>query len=104
MKTVTVKLLDFTKIPGGRFRIHGKGSAEAFYEEHLLDILNTNPDKLIIDFTGTWGAGPSFISQLTIYLQGFYGNKSVVKQRVTPVATGNPQVINDFWEKLEELS
>lgn len=101
MTTSTIRVSDFTVIPGPRFRNMGDGSAEQFYEEFVLPVLKKEkPKYLILDCGGTWGYGPSFVSQLTIYLSEWFKGLDKLKQVLTVVAEGNPQVIDQFGYEL----
>lgn len=102
MKIKTVRVMDFTPIPGGRFRVNGDGSAEQFYEEYLQPILKKNVTQpLEIDMHDTWGYPPSFTSQLGIYLKEHYGNAKAVRKYVI-IKTLDPEVFDRFWRQLEE--
>jgi hypothetical protein len=94
----------FTLFPGGRFIRHGDGSAEAFFNKHVkpaLDILDKD-DEIHIDGSGTWGYGPSFTSQLGIYLKKYFGSKEEVSRRVTFTAPANPEAVDRVWRQLDK--
>lgn len=103
MKTKIIKVLDFTPIPGGRFRENGGGSAQAFFEDNIKPILDSEkPKHLILDFNGTWGYGPSFTSQLGIYLTEYFKSVEAVKRKIEIIAPDDPAAIESFWSQLED--
>lgn len=104
MKNEVVKVLDFTLIPGGRLREAGGGSAQEFFEDYIKPILDTKkPDRLTIDFSGTWGYGPSFTSQLGIFLTEYLKSVKTVRDKVSIVASDNPAAVDSFWSQLEDI-
>ena len=63
----TIKVSDFTAIPGARFIKDGDGSAEEFFNVHVKDHLEAaikENTQIQIDFDDTWGYASSFINEL----------------------------------------
>lgn len=52
----------FSRFPGGRYRIHGPYSGEQFREDILLPLLEKCP-LIVIDLTGANGYGASFLDE-----------------------------------------
>ena len=102
--TKKVNVNKFTLFPGGRFIRHGDGSAEAFFNNHIKPVLDElgEDEQLHIDGSGTWGYGPSFTSQLGIYLKEYFGSKDLVSKKIIFTAPANPEAIDRFWRQLEK--
>lgn len=96
---IIVRVKDFTTIPGPRFRSSGDNSAEQFFEEHVLPKLEENK-QLVIDFSETWGYGPSFTSQLGICLVDKIGKDA--PYLVRGIATDDPEVVERFMAQMKE--
>lgn len=98
---IEVAVRDFTTIPGPRFRETGNYSAEQFFEEYIKPRIDEKKDNYIhIDFGGTWGYGPSFTSQLGIYIAKSLGESAISK--VTAIASDDPEVVERFYRQLKE--
>ena len=72
---------DFSTAPGGRERKDGKNSGQEFYENILrkkVQQAQQKGTKVWIDFDGTWGYPPSFISSAFGRLSDKFG-KDVMK-------------------------
>ncbi len=59
-----LKIADFTKYPGGRYKKYGPGSGEEYRKEHLLPALNKH-DLVELDLSGVYAFSPSFVSEIT---------------------------------------
>jgi len=98
---IEVAVREFTTIPGPRFREIGNYSAEQFFDEYIKPKIDETKDNYInIDFSGTWGYGPSFTSQLGIYIVESLGGDAIDK--VTAVASDDPEVVERFYNQLKE--
>ena len=98
---VRVAVKDYTLTPGPRFIKSGDGSAEAFFKTHIKPAMGRTKNTILtIDFSGTWGYGPSFTSQLGIYLVEFL--KDAVFDRLKTISTDDPEVEKRFWNQLKE--
>ena len=103
--TKTVRVRDFTTLPGGRFIRTGDGSAEKFYLDYLEPVLaEDNTDHIVIDISETWGYPTSFTSQLGIYLKDYLGSLDALKRKVTIYGPDKPDVVERFWQQAEEES
>lgn len=99
----TIKVSDFTTIPGPRRRISGDNSAEEFFEDYVLPIFTEHKKaNYIIDFSGTWGYGPSFTSQLGILIVDKLGKDAI--SRVSGLATDDPEVVERFKRQMEDYA
>lgn len=61
-----VRIADFTRYPGGRFRTDGPGSGEAFRDEHLVPALRralADNAKLMVFLDGVAGLPPGFLEE-----------------------------------------
>lgn len=99
MATKTIKVSDFTTIPGPRMKASGDNSAEEFYENFILPELNKKNTRIVIDFSGTWGYSISFISQLGIFIANKLGKDTF--KRVDGVADDNPEVVERFLDLMK---
>lgn len=105
MSNRTIKVSDFTRIPGPRFKVSGDSSAEAFWEEYIEPAVHDdNIEHITIDFSGTWGYPPSFTSQLGIYLKDELGSIEAVTNFVSTYSATDIIVEDQFWSQLEEES
>lgn len=83
MDSITVKVCDFSKTPGSRYRDEGKKahSGQEFREEILepnFKIALENNQKLLIDLDGTIGYGTSWLEEVFGGLTREYGKEKVL--------------------------
>lgn len=105
MSNVIVKVSDFTRIPGPRFRKSGQNSAQEFFEDYVRPKLQSlGARTLVIDFSGTWGYPSSFTSQLGIYIKEFLGGYKAVKKKIEIASNDNQEPVERFWNQLKEKS
>lgn len=83
MDCITVRVCDFSKTPGSRYRDEGKKahSGQEFREEILepnFKTALTNNLKLIIDLDGTIGYGTSWLEEVFGGLTRSYGKEKVL--------------------------
>lgn len=57
-----LKLSDFTKTPGGRYRKDGKFSAEEWRDDYIIPAAKIEP--LVINLDGTEGIAASFLEEV----------------------------------------
>lgn len=57
-----VKVIDFTRYPGPRFKKLGKGSGEEFRESYLYPKFS-NDHELVVNLDGAKGYGSSFLEE-----------------------------------------
>ena len=61
--TKVVKVSDFTKFPGPRYRKLGEFSGEEFRDDVLIPAINQYGNDVIVDLDGTLGYGSSFLEE-----------------------------------------
>ncbi len=57
---------DFSRYPGGRYRIHGENSGEAFRDDFLVPALATAKEqhgRVVVDIDGAAGYASSFLEE-----------------------------------------
>lgn len=59
----TIRVRDFSKFPGGRFKRFGTHSGEEFRESVLLKALQSSDEKLEIDLSEIFTYQPSFLDE-----------------------------------------
>lgn len=98
-KTKHYKLAsEFSKFPGGRFRVHGPKSGEEFRDDVLLPLLQEF-NHITIDLTGASGFGSSFLDESFGELGKRMG-LGTVKSRISLIANDDPHLIDRIWEKV----
>lgn len=101
---VTIRVRDFTTVPGARHRTDGDGSADEFYEDYvekpLKDAVKANKD-IVLDFDGTWSYPSSFTSQLAMLIKTNY-DSDYIRQHLEPVANDEPGMVERFWFEYEK--
>ena len=63
MNSNTLKILEFTRYPGPRYRRLGDGSGEEFRQDYLSKAISEFGDGLLIDLDGAFGYGSSFLEE-----------------------------------------
>lgn len=58
-----LKVTDFTKYPGPRYKALGSNSGEEFRETYLIPALKTDP-KVSVNLDGVLGYGSSFLEEI----------------------------------------
>jgi len=99
---ITVKVKDFTLLPGARTKKDGDGSAEEFFEEYIQTKV-TQDDSITIDFDGTWGYASSFMSQLAKYLVSFFGSYKKARSQIEIISKDEPGLRQRFFDYMMEL-
>jgi hypothetical protein len=84
MDSITIKVCDFSKTPGSRYRDEGKKahSGQEFREDILepnFKIAQVNNQKLLIDLDGTIGYGTSWLEEVFGGLARACGKDKVLK-------------------------
>jgi hypothetical protein len=103
-----VKVADFTTVPGARYVTDGDGSADEFFEKYLAPVLESqervSEDYLLtVDFDGTWGYPPSFVSQLAKRLLGWYKTPERVEEYVSIKSDEQPGQKQEFWDEVAKI-
>jgi len=97
----TLNIADFTTTPGPRFRSMGDSSAEEYFFDYILKVLqNEDFNHLTINLSNTWGYGPSFTSQLGVYFLEHFNVMGEVKNKVTLISDDSKEPIERFWNQL----
>lgn len=79
-KVITIKISEFTIVPGARHIDDGDGSAEQFFKDILQPAIKSNKDTcILLDFDGTYGYASSFISELAKDIKTKFGNDFISK-------------------------
>jgi hypothetical protein len=83
MDSITIRVCDFSKTPGSRYRDEGKKahSGEEFREDILepnFKIALANNQKLHVDLDGTIGYGTSWLEEVFGGLTRAYGKEKVL--------------------------
>lgn len=58
-----LKVADFAKFPGPRYKSLGKYSGEEFREAVLIPAIEEQGDSLVVDLDGVFGYGSSFLEE-----------------------------------------
>lgn len=106
-KTITatiIRVADFTTLPGARYRSDGDNSADAFFEECILPVLEKSSVALAIDLDNTMGYASSFISQLAQRIFEFLHSSREVKRRIILISNDDPTQKDAFWNEIVELT
>ena len=97
---------DFSPYPGGRLISEGEHSGEEFRDTVLIKEYNKaeeKGEKLVIDFDGCFGFGPSFLEESFGGLVRKYGKRGVLN-RIIIIATEDetiPERIKKFISDAE---
>ncbi|HEY8885884.1 MAG TPA: hypothetical protein VIM31_00060 [Candidatus Microsaccharimonas sp.] len=100
----TIKVSDYTLVPGARHRSDGDASAEEFFEDVLKNHLTAAVEGrtgLLIDFDGTWGYASSFISELAKLITSAYGQEELMNV-LHLKSEDEPSLIDRFLTELGE--
>jgi hypothetical protein len=54
---------DFSRYPAGRYLEDGPHSGQAFRENHLRPVLNSDAEKIVVELDGARGYGSSFLEE-----------------------------------------
>jgi STAS-like domain of unknown function (DUF4325) len=92
--TVKIRLADWTRFPGGRFKVDGQDSGEEFRETFLENEVAAGSD-FQIDFNGIFTVGWSFLDESL----GYYVKKlgeSEFRQRFQIIADDDPDIPHEL--------
>lgn len=101
---MVIKIVDWSKIPGGRYKANGDNSAEEYRDRILLPAYQQarkNNDALIVDLDGGYGYAASFLEEL------FGGLVRIVRspdasERITLISHEEPSLIPKIRKYMEE--
>lgn len=99
--TTLIRVVDFAKTPGARYRTDGDNSAQEFFEDIVKGIADKvfadAKGKLFLDLDYTTGYASSFVSELAHLMVENYGKVKKVKKRITVKSDEDPGQIERFW-------
>jgi len=99
---ITVRVSDFTTLPGARYRDDGDGSAEQFFDERIKRHLK-DKEPILIDFDNTWGYASSFLSELALEIsQQCEQDKLDVRKKIEIKSDDEPGLAERFWGYIDE--
>lgn len=96
---VSIRIADWTRFPGGRFKKHGDYSGEEFREE-FLDKEAAHGSDFEIDFNGIFTVGWSFLDESL----GFYVDKlgeDEFRRRFRIIADDDPDILQELETVIE---
>ena len=80
-----IKIADFAKFPGPRYKDLGKYSGEEFRDDLLIPAISEKNSNLIVDLDGVFGYGSSFLEEAFGGLVRKGIDKSIVKKLVANI-------------------
>jgi sporulation protein YlmC with PRC-barrel domain len=99
--TALIRVVDFAKTPGARYRTDGDNSAQEFFEDVVKDIADKtfidSEGKLFFDLDYTTGYASSFVSELAHLMKVSYGKVKKIKKRIIIKSDEDPGQIERFW-------
>jgi hypothetical protein len=100
----TLRVRDFSEIPGPRLRSQGKYSGEEFYEEILLPafqkVLNVG-SSLMVDLDGVDGYATVFLDETFGKLARYYGSQ-VVREHLILHCEEDDTLLEDIEEYYQD--
>ena len=102
-----IRVIDFAKIPGARYRSDGDNSAEEFFEDVVKPIadnvlIQNKNGQIIIDLDYTVGYASSFISELSRLMSIAYKKAPKIRKRLTIKSDEDPGLIESFWNGFKQ--
>lgn len=101
-----VRVVDFAKIPGARYRTDGDNSAEEFFEDVLKPIadqeLLNGTRSILLDLDYTTGYASSFVSELAMRMYKDYHKVRKIRKRILIKSDEDPGQIENFWDGFKE--
>lgn len=101
---ITIRVRDFTTVPGARHRTDGDGSADEFYEDYAKESIEQAVEEnksIILDFDGTWSYPSSFTSQLAMLIKTNY-SPDYIREHLDITANDEPGMVERFWFEYEK--
>ena len=100
MDNTKLVLREWTRYPGGRFRIDGEHSGQEFREDFLEPLIRKG-GNIEIDFNGIFTVGWSFLDEAL----GFYFNElgeSEFRKRFLIIADDDPDILRELETVIEK--
>ena len=93
----TIKVSDFSKCPGGRFKSDGKYSAQEFREKYLEPIFRDESytEKIMVDLDGVEGYSTAFLEETFGGLVRLFGEERVL-ERLNFKCNDEPLIIDEI--------
>lgn len=96
-----IRVVDFAKTPGARYRTDGDNSAQEFFEDVVRlcadKVFADREGKIMFDLDYTTGYASSFISELAHLMKIRYGKTRKIKKRILIKSDEDPGQIERFW-------
>ena len=100
----TIRVSDYTILPGARHVEDGDGSADQFFDNYvkqsLIKILQEKDSQLVIDLDGTLGYASSFISQLAVRAKELCKNKRKLHKKLIIKSDDDIEQKERFWNEI----
>ena len=99
---VTIRVSNFTTLPGARYKKDGDGSAEEFFDKYIKQHLEDR-ESILIDFDNTWGYASSFLSELALEIsRQCKRGKLNVREKIKIKSNDEPGLAERFWGYIDE--
>lgn len=99
---ITVRVSDFTTLPGARYKSDGDGSAEEFFSKYIKRHLK-DKESILIDFDNTWGYASSFLSELALEISQQCKQDGLdIRKKIEIKSDDEPGLTERFWGYIDE--
>lgn len=88
-----IKVSDFSKFPGPRYKKLGKFSGEEFRESVLIPAINDGVDDLEINLDGVFGYGSSFLEEAFGGLVRAGFKADTMRKLISNISSKDPSLI-----------
>lgn len=105
-RITVIKVANFTKYPGGRYREDGPGSGQEFRDDYLAKHLQRG-EKVIVNFDGVAGAGSGFLEEAfggLVRECGLTKEQLLDQLALTATEEGFEDIFEIAWSYIEEES
>lgn len=104
---VTVRVVDFAKMPGARSRDDGDNSAQEFFEDILVPetdgfFRGSSKNKILLDLDDTYGYASSFVSELAKLIKQSYGSLKGTRKKLVIKSDQDPGQVEKFWNEYKK--
>ncbi len=101
----TIKVSDFSKCPGGRFKSDGKYSAQEFREKYLEPLFRDESctEEVIIDLDGVEGYSTAFLEETFGGLARLFGEKKIL-ERLNFKCIDEPLIVDEIKKYINMAS